>query len=129
MKDVSPDPSEQCGPYKPSRSGGAAHPNEITVIEDDDKQLPAGSVLTRGGPGNHDTIGMVAIDSNGHLAAGTSTNGARFKIAGRVGDSPIPGAGAYADSNVGGAAATGDGDVMLRFLPSYQVIFTLIHNA
>lgn len=35
----------------------------------------------------------------------------------RVGDSPIPGAGAYADSSVGGAAATGDGDVMLRFLP------------
>ena len=39
----------------------------------------------------------------------------------RVGDSPIPGSGAYADNNVGGAAATGDGDVMLRFLPSYQV--------
>ena len=49
----------------------------------------------------------------------------------RVGDSPIPGSGAYANNNVGGAAATGDGDVMLRFLPSYQVcvlvfIFALI---
>ena len=65
---------------------------------------------------------MVAIDINGKIAAGTSTNGAKFKIPGRVGDSPIPGAGAYADTNVGGAAATGDGDIMLRFLPSYQLI-------
>ena len=40
----------------------------------------------------------------------------------RVGDSPIPGSGAYADSNVGGAAATGDGDVMMRFLPAYLAV-------
>ena len=40
----------------------------------------------------------------------------------RVGDSPIPGSGAYADSNVGGAAATGDGDIMMRFLPAYLAV-------
>ena len=40
----------------------------------------------------------------------------------RVGDSPIPGAGAYVDNTAGGAACTGDGDVMLRFLPSYQAV-------
>ena len=40
-----------------------------------------------------------------------------FHVISRVGDSPIMGAGAYADSGVGGAAATGDGDVMMRFLP------------
>lgn len=48
----------------------------------------------------------------------------------RVGDAPIPGAGCYADSLVGGAAATGDGDVMMRFLPTYQVsirVCTIIH--
>lgn len=44
-----------------------------------------------------------------------------FLINSRVGDSPIPGAGAYADNEVGGAAATGDGDVMMRFLPRYVV--------
>ena len=65
---------------------------------------------------------MVAIDTTGSVAAGTSTNGATFKIPGRVGDSPIPGSGAYADSDVGGAAATGDGDVMMRFLPSYLAV-------
>jgi isoaspartyl peptidase/L-asparaginase-like protein (Ntn-hydrolase superfamily) len=84
---------------------------------------------------NHDTIGMVLIDERGNVSAGTSSNGARNKIPGfdghclpqnepipilnfsRVGDSPIVGAGAYLDNEIGGAAATGDGDVMMRFLP------------
>ena len=60
---------------------------------------------------------MVAIDPAGNVAAGTSTNGMTFKIPGRVGDSPIPGAGAYADSTVGGCGATGHGDILMRFLP------------
>ena len=53
---------------------------------------------------------MIAIDINGSIACGTSTNGARYKIPGRVGDSPIVGAGTYCETGVGGAAATGDGD-------------------
>ena len=64
---------------------------------------------------NHDTIGMVAVDKNGDLCAGTSTSGLGFKIKGRVGDVSIPGAGAYVDNDVGGVAATGNGDVMMRF--------------
>lgn len=44
------------------------------------------------------------------------------QIAGRVGDSPIPGSGCYVDSEVGGAAATGDGDIMMRFAPSLQAV-------
>src|SRR3990167_3915152 len=71
--------------------------------------------------GNHDTIGMVVIDSDGNLACGTSTNGKQYKIHGRVGDSPIPGAGAYCDQDIGGAA-TGDGDIMMRFLPSLRAV-------
>lgn len=51
----------------------------------------------------HDTIGMVAIDENGSIACGTTTNGASFKIPGRVGDSPVVGAGAYCETGVGGA--------------------------
>lgn len=66
---------------------------------------------------NHDTIGMIAIDIRGHIASGTSTNGAKNKIPGRVGDSPVIGAGSYADQEVGAASATGDGDIMMRFLP------------
>ncbi len=50
---------------------------------------------------------MVAIDAGGKVAAGTSTNGLTYKIVGRVGDSPIPGAGVYADSDVGGCGETG----------------------
>jgi N4-(beta-N-acetylglucosaminyl)-L-asparaginase len=64
---------------------------------------------------NHDTIGMVALDAAGDLCAGASTSGAAFKVKGRVGDVPIPGAGVYVDNDVGGVAATGDGDVMMRF--------------
>eukprot|EP01034_Spumella_vulgaris_P024539 gene24539-30897_t len=65
---------------------------------------------------------MVVIDSTRSMACGTSTNGANHKVAGRVGDSPIPGAGCYVNSQVGGAAATGDGDIMLRFLPSFYAV-------
>lgn len=100
---VKPDPTKSCGPYTKDvvRSNDISH--EINEY-------------------NHDTIGLVAVDSNGDVAAGTSTNGARFKIPGRVGDSPIVGAGAYADNAVGAAAATGDGDVMMRFLPSFLAV-------
>jgi N4-(beta-N-acetylglucosaminyl)-L-asparaginase len=70
----------------------------------------------------HDTIGMVALDKNGDLACGCTTSGLAFKIAGRVGDSPIVGAGAYCDGEVGGAASTGNGDIMLRFLLTYQTV-------
>ena len=70
----------------------------------------------------HDTIGMVALDENGNIACGTSTNGAAYKIPGRVGDSPIMGAGAYCENGVGGAAGTGDGDQMMRLLPSFAAV-------
>eukprot|EP00094_Tigriopus_californicus_P002027 TCALIF_01953-PA protein Name:"Similar to USP46 Ubiquitin carboxyl-terminal hydrolase 46 (Pongo abelii)" AED:0.17 eAED:0.17 QI:0/0.8/0.63/0.90/1/1/11/530/644 len=99
---VSPDPSQNCGPYE--------------SVGQEAARVPFGQ------SGNHDTIGMIALDSNGKMVAGTSTNGANHKIPGRVGDSPIPGAGAYVDSEVGGAAATGDGDVMLRLLPSFTAV-------
>ena len=53
------------------------------------------------GAKNHDTIGMLALDCKGNMAAGTSTNGAKFKVPGRVGDSPIPGAGACGNKDDG----------------------------
>jgi len=102
-KSVQPDPTKYCGPYSPTDK--KSHEAEITFDE-----------------GNHDTIGLIVIGKYGNIAAGTSTNGATFKITGRVGDSPIAGSGAYVDNDVGGAAATGDGDVMMRFLPSYQAV-------
>lgn len=70
----------------------------------------------------HDTVGSIAVDRDGNLCVGCSTNGREFKIPGRVGDSPIPGAGAYGDQQVGAAVATGNGDVMMRFLPTYHTV-------
>ncbi len=70
----------------------------------------------------HDTVGTIAVDADGNLCVGCSTNGREFKIPGRVGDSPVPGAGAYGDQSVGGAVATGNGDVMMRFLPCYHTV-------
>lgn len=70
----------------------------------------------------HDTVGSIALDAAGNLCVGCSTNGREFKIPGRVGDSPIIGAGAYCDQAVGAAVATGNGDVMMRFLPTYHVV-------
>jgi len=61
-----------------------------------------------------DTVGAVAIDSHGDLAAGDSTGGTPFKHPGRVGDSPLIGCGVYADNLVGGAACTGWGEGITR---------------
>ena len=75
------------------------------------------------GPGAHDTIALLAIDAAQNVAAGTSTNGNCGKVPGRVGDAAVPGAGGYAVTGVGACGATGDGDVMMRFLPCYQARF------
>ncbi len=60
------------------------------------------------------TVGAVARDAGGHVAAATSTGGRVRKRVGRVGDSPIPGAGTYADDRAGACSTTGDGEAMLR---------------
>ncbi|EJW71506.1 hypothetical protein WUBG_17584 [Wuchereria bancrofti] len=65
---------------------------------------------------------MIVVDFENNISAGTSTNGANHKIPGRIGDSPIPGAGAYADNDIGGAVSTGDGDIMMRFVSSFQTV-------
>lgn len=103
---VEPDPRTSCGPYVPVERPGA------------------------GGWGgrqqrSHDTVSMIVIDRDGAMAAGTSTNGAIHKIPGRVGDGPIVGSGSYVDGEVGGCGATGDGDIMMRFLPCYQAVENL----
>ncbi|VDM34736.1 unnamed protein product [Hydatigera taeniaeformis] len=103
-----PNPRNSCGPYKfknKSRSSLLSSRPEVSIDET-----------------NHDTIGIIALDKHGRMAVGMSTNGVRFRVPGRVGDSPIPGAGGYADSKVGAAAATGDGDVMMRFLLSFKAV-------
>ena len=76
----------------------------------------------RQGERGHDTIGLVALDATGEIAAGCSTSGVGYKLPGRVGDSPIIGAGLYADSDVGGAAATGLGEEILKFCACFMAV-------
>src|SRR6185312_520949 len=64
--------------------------------------------------GNHDTIGMVAIDNSNNISGACTTSGLAWKLHGRVGDSPIIGAGMYVDNEVGGACSTGKGEANMK---------------
>ncbi|KAI0203623.1 asparaginase [Astrocystis sublimbata] len=103
---TTPDAKSSCGPYSPLALNSS--------MEDYTSRLQG-----------HDTISMIALHASGTMAAGTSTNGASRKVPGRVGDGPITGSGSYVDGGVGGCGATGDGDVMMRFLPCYQAVESL----
>lgn len=70
----------------------------------------------------HDTIGIVAIDAQRRLSGACSTSGMAFKMRGRVGDSPIIGAGMFVDNEVGAAAATGLGELVLKTLGSFLIV-------
>ena len=74
---VSPDPSSSCGPYSPINNGTGLTPKTTCDVHQK----------------NHDTISIIAINSEGKIATGVTTNGLNHKIVGRIGDSPIPGAG------------------------------------
>ncbi|MBU2947674.1 isoaspartyl peptidase/L-asparaginase family protein [Zobellia uliginosa] len=71
---------------------------------------------------NHDTIGMLAIDANGDISGACTTSGMGYKMAGRVGDSPIIGAGLFIDNEVGGATATGVGEEVVRTVGSFLIV-------
>ena len=71
---------------------------------------------------NHDTIGMLGLDADGNLAGACTTSGWAYKMHGRVGDSPIIGAGLYVDNEVGAACATGLGEAVVRTCGSHLVV-------
>lgn len=71
---------------------------------------------------NHDTIGMIGIDAQGRLGGGCSTSGMAFKMHGRVGDSPLIGAGLYVDGAVGACTATGHGEEVIRTVGAFRVV-------
>jgi N4-(beta-N-acetylglucosaminyl)-L-asparaginase len=78
---------------------------------------------------NHDTIGLLALDKNGKLAGSCTTSGLAFKMHGRVGDSPIIGAGLFCDDETGAATCTGLGETVLRTLASHTAVELLRHGA
>lgn len=71
---------------------------------------------------NHDTIGMLALDDNGNLSGACTTSGLAFKMRGRVGDSPIIGAGLFVDNEVGAATATGMGEAIVKICGAHLIV-------
>lgn len=71
---------------------------------------------------NHDTIGMLALDVDGNLSGSCTTSGQGFKMRGRVGDSPLIGAGLFVDNEVGAAVATGQGEEVIRIAGCHLVV-------
>lgn len=70
----------------------------------------------------HDTIGMLAVDQNGVMAGACTTSGMAYKMHGRVGDSPIIGAGLFVDGSIGGAVATGLGELVMKTLGAFLIV-------
>ena len=71
---------------------------------------------------NHDTIGMLALDAQGNLSGGCTTSGMAFKMHGRVGDSPVIGAGLFVDNEIGAATSTGVGEEVIKCVGSHLVV-------
>ena len=71
---------------------------------------------------NHDTIGMIALDAHGNLSGACTTSGMAYKMHGRIGDSPIIGAGLYVDNEIGAATATGHGEEVIRIAGCHLVV-------
>jgi N4-(beta-N-acetylglucosaminyl)-L-asparaginase len=71
---------------------------------------------------NHDTIGILAIDNDNNISGACTTSGWAYKMHGRVGDSPIPGAGMYVDNEAGGACATGTGELVIKICGSFLIV-------
>ena len=86
------------------------------------KAYPTGPGGKPGDARNHDTIGMLAIDAKGNLSGACTTSGMAWKLHGRVGDSPIIGAGLYVDNEVGAATSTGVGEEVIRNVGSFLVV-------
>lgn len=78
--------------------------------------------VLQGGEKNHDTIGMVAMDKDGDLSGACTTSGLAYKMHGRVGDSPIIGAGLYVDNEVGAATSTGVGEEVIRIVGAHLIV-------
>jgi N4-(beta-N-acetylglucosaminyl)-L-asparaginase len=105
--------------YKPVINVERQSTKTATSQLDDKFKAPA---RLSNGDWNHDTIGMVALDANGNLSGSCTTSGAGFKLRGRVGDSPIIGAGLYVDNEVGAVVATGQGEDVIRVAGASAVV-------
>ncbi|MCF8253754.1 MAG: N(4)-(beta-N-acetylglucosaminyl)-L-asparaginase [Bacteroidia bacterium] len=101
-------------------------PKENLLVEDSEKEwkewLKKSEYKPIANIENHDTIGMIALDENGNLSGACTTSGMAYKMHGRVGDSPIIGAGLYVDNEIGAATATGHGEEVIRIVGCHLVV-------
>lgn len=94
----------------------------VINIENAKGHGPFAPAQLQNGEWNHDTIGMVAMDTNGNMSGSCTTSGMAFKMRGRVGDSPIIGAGLFVDNEIGACTATGQGEDVIRVTGSHSVV-------
>jgi len=94
----------------------------IINIENKGNHGPFAPAQFESGEWNHDTIGMVAMDAKGNLSGSCTTSGMGFKMRGRLGDSPIIGAGLFVDNEIGACTATGQGEDVIRVAGSHSVV-------
>ena len=95
--------------------------NPIINIENKKINEPVSGAFP-GSINNHDTLGILALDSSGNLSGGCTTSGMAFKMHGRVGDSPVIGAGLFVDGEIGAATSTGVGEEVIRCVGSHLVV-------
>lgn len=112
------------GAYQFALSQGFKHEELLTDKSKDDLQewLKTSEYKPKVNIEMHDTIGMLAIDSKGDIGGACTTSGMAYKMPGRVGDSPIIGAGLFIDNKIGGATATGMGEAVLRSVGSFLIV-------
>ena len=93
--------------------------NQPTTRQDSNASAPA---RLKDGSFNHDTMGTIALDTHGNVSGMCTTSGMGFKMRGRVGDSPLIGAGLFVDNEAGAAVATGQGEEVIRICGSHLVV-------
>jgi N4-(beta-N-acetylglucosaminyl)-L-asparaginase len=114
--------------YKPvinienTRPYGGSGPEGASIGSVEAQDLAAAPARLPNGEWNHDTIGMIAMDAMGNLSGSVTTSGMGFKMRGRLGDSPIIGAGLFVDNEVGAVTSTGQGEDVIRVCGSHSVV-------
>jgi N4-(beta-N-acetylglucosaminyl)-L-asparaginase len=108
--------------YKEWLKNSEYKPPAINVESKQGGHGPFAPFKLSNGEWNHDTIGMVAMDTHGNFSGSCTTSGAGFKMRGRLGDSPIIGAGLFVDNEVGACTATGQGEDVIRVAGSHSVV-------
>ncbi len=94
----------------------------VINIENKKQNGPFAPNFFEDGTANHDTMGLVAMDMNSNLSGAVTTSGMAFKLHGRVGDSPIIGAGLFVDNEVGAATSSGTGEEVIRICGTHLVV-------